>query len=58
MVVATDISPNSLKVIKKRFAKYKQKLIVQVADMEKLSFNKNYFDIVTCAGNLVMEIMI
>lgn len=52
MVVATDISPNSLKVIKKRFAKYKQKLIVQVADMEKLSFNKNYFDIVTCAGSL------
>jgi|TARA_A100001037_G_scaffold292244_1_gene307282 SAM-dependent methyltransferase len=51
-VVATDISPKSLEVIKKRFVKYQQKLIVQVADMEKLPFNKNYFDIVTCAGSL------
>lgn len=51
-VVATDISPNSLKVIRKRYAQYQQKLIVQVADMEKLPFNKNYFDFVTCAGSL------
>jgi ubiquinone/menaquinone biosynthesis C-methylase UbiE len=51
-VVATDISPNSLEVIRKRFGDYHQKLIVQVADMEKLPFNKNYFDIVTCAGSL------
>ena len=51
-VVATDISPNSLKVIRKRFVEYQQKLIIQVADMEKLPFDKNCFDIVTCAGSL------
>ena len=51
-VVASDISPASLEIIKKRYSDYQNSLIIQVADMEQLPFKNNYFDIVTSAGAL------
>jgi len=51
-VVATDISPNSVKIIKKRYKKYSDKLIAKVADMESLPFGNETFDVVCSAGSL------
>jgi len=51
-VIATDISPNSLKIIQKRYVKFGKKLIIKVADMEKLPFDDNNFDVVSSAGSL------
>ena len=51
-IVASDISPSSLEIIKKRYSEYQNNLIVQVADIEKLPFEENYFDVVTSAGSL------
>lgn len=49
-VVASDISPNSLEVLSRRFNRGRVK--TQVADMEMLPFNDNTFDVVTSAGSL------
>ena len=53
-VIATDISHESLMVLKKRMeaSYYFDKLKVQVADMEDIPFEDNQFDIVTIAGSL------
>lgn len=50
-VFATDISPNSLKVLHARY-KDSGRLVTQVADMECLPFQDEHFDFVTCAGSL------
>jgi ubiquinone/menaquinone biosynthesis C-methylase UbiE len=47
-VVASDISPNSLKVIMRRI----EGVRTQVADMEDLPFKNDSFDVVTSAGSL------
>ena len=51
-VVATDISPNSVQIIKKKYKKYSDKLIAKVADMELLPFGNETFDVVCSAGSL------
>jgi ubiquinone/menaquinone biosynthesis C-methylase UbiE len=51
-VVATDISPNSVQIIKKKYKEYSDKLIVKVADMELLPFGNETFDVVCSAGSL------
>ena len=51
-VVATDISPNSVQIIKKKYKKYSDKLIAKVADMEHLPFGNETFDVVCSAGSL------
>ena len=51
-VVATDISPNSVQIIKKKYKKYSDKLIAKVADMESLPFGNEAFDVVCSAGSL------
>ena len=51
-VVATDISPDSLKIIKERYVRFEKKLTVKVADMEKLPFSNSNFDVVSSAGSL------
>jgi SAM-dependent methyltransferase len=50
-VCATDISPTSIKIIKKKFSRYKN-FSSKIADMENLPFRKNSFDIVCSAGSL------
>ena len=50
-VCATDISPTSIKIMKKKFSRYKN-FSSKIADMENLPFRKNYFDIVCSAGSL------
>lgn len=50
-VCATDISSESVKVMQIRFSKYKN-FLTRVADMEKLPFRNNSFDVVCCAGGL------
>ena len=50
-VYATDLSPLSVKVMKKRYSKYKN-FSSKVADMEKLPYNNGSFDIVCSAGSL------
>ena len=51
-VVATDISPNSVQIIKKKYKEYSDKLIAKVADMELLPFGNETFDVVCSAGSL------
>tara|TARA_Y100000768_G_scaffold383984_1_gene367139 strand:- start:23388 stop:24140 length:753 start_codon:yes stop_codon:yes gene_type:complete len=52
-VVASDISPSALKLIKKNIPKeYKSSLKTVVADMEALPFEDSSFDVVTSAGSL------
>ena len=51
-VVATDISPNSVQIIKKKYKEYSDKLIAKVADMELLPFDNETFDVVCSAGSL------
>jgi ubiquinone/menaquinone biosynthesis C-methylase UbiE len=50
-VCATDISPNSVDVMKRRFSNYSQ-FSSMVADMEKLPFNDESVDVVCAAGSL------
>ena len=50
-VLATDISPKSVKVMANRFAEYKT-FRSEVADMEDLKFDDNSFDVVCAAGSL------
>ena len=51
-VVATDISHKSLEVIRRRYTKYYNNLVTQVADIEKLPFDNNSFDIVSSSAVL------
>jgi ubiquinone/menaquinone biosynthesis C-methylase UbiE len=51
-VVATDISSNSLQIIKKIYKEYSDKLSTKVADMESLPFNNETFEVVCSAGSL------
>lgn len=51
-VTATDISPNSLKLLEQRIKDAGGSVITQVADMESLPFDENSFDVVACAGSL------
>jgi len=50
-IVASDISPKSVEIMNKRFSNYAG-FSSKVADMEKLPFNNESFDIVCCAGSL------
>jgi len=50
-VCATDISSKSVAVMRNRFFKYKN-FLSKVADMEKLAFKNNSFDIICGAGSL------
>lgn len=50
-VCASDISPLSVLVMKKRYSKYKD-FSSKIADMEKLPFKNKSFDIVCSAGSL------
>jgi len=50
-VTATDISPKSVKFMKKYFSYYK-KFSSHVADMEKLPFKNESFGIICCADSL------
>lgn len=50
-VVASDISPASVKVMKNRFSTYTD-FSAEVVDMEKLLFEDNSFDVVCSAGSL------
>ncbi|MBC8489114.1 MAG: class I SAM-dependent methyltransferase [Bacteroidetes bacterium] len=54
IVTATDISSNSLKVLEKNLSKVEGggRLKTMVADMEKLPFKNESFDMVTSAGSL------
>ena len=51
-VMASDISPNSLTLLRQRFRNNPGKLETAVADMENLSFEANSFDVVASAGSL------
>lgn len=50
-LTATDISLQSLKILKMRFSDF-ENLEIQVSDMENLKFSDNSFDIVLSAGSL------
>ena len=50
-VVASDISPNSLKILENRYKDFSN-FRTKVADMENLPFASNSFDIVCLAGSL------
>jgi len=50
-ICATDISCESVMVMKKKFFKYRN-FFSKVADMEKLPFKNNSFDIICGAGSL------
>lgn len=51
-VVASDISPNSLKVLQKKIEDTDHNISIEVADIESLPFNDHSFDIITSAGSL------
>ena len=51
IVCATDISPESVKLLQKRFGE-SERFSAQVADMEALPFTDASFDIICCAGAL------
>ena len=50
-VCSTDISPKSVEIMKKKFSNY-EGFSAQIADMEKLPFNNESFDVVCSAGSL------
>jgi ubiquinone/menaquinone biosynthesis C-methylase UbiE len=50
-VCATDISPKSVEAMNKKYLKYKN-FSSKVADMEKLPFKNESFDIICSAGSL------
>ena len=51
-IIASDISQNSLKVLKKNYKKTNTKLKTVKADIEKLPFSNESFDLVASAGSL------
>ena len=51
-VYATDISPNSLKVLATNFKGFSNSLKTKVCNVEDLPFKNEAFDIITCAGAL------
>jgi len=51
-VTATDISPDSLRLLEQRVRADTGALTTQIADMEALPFPDGSFDVVTCAGGL------
>lgn len=51
-ITASDISPNSLSLLKQRFQSISGNLRTEVADMECLPFNDSSFDVITSAGSL------
>jgi ubiquinone/menaquinone biosynthesis C-methylase UbiE len=51
-VTASDISPNSLSLLKQRFHNTPSNLKTVVADMESLPFEASSFDVIASAGSL------
>jgi ubiquinone/menaquinone biosynthesis C-methylase UbiE len=51
-VTASDISSNSLNLLKQRFKNVPGNLNTEVADMESLPFDDSSFDVITSAGSL------
>jgi ubiquinone/menaquinone biosynthesis C-methylase UbiE len=51
-VTASDISPNSLGLLKQQFKNVPGNLKTEVADMESLPFDDSSFDVITSAGSL------
>jgi ubiquinone/menaquinone biosynthesis C-methylase UbiE len=51
-VTASDISPNSLNLLKQKFQSVLGNLKTEVADMENLPFDDSSFDVITSAGSL------
>ncbi len=51
-VTASDISPNSLSLLKQQFKNVPGSLKTEVADMENLPFDNFSFDVIACAGSL------
>lgn len=51
-VTASDISPNSLSLLKQRFQNTTGNLKTEVADMESLPFEASSFDVIASAGSL------
>jgi ubiquinone/menaquinone biosynthesis C-methylase UbiE len=51
-VTASDISPNSLSLLKQKFKNVPGNLKTEVADMESLPFDDSSFDVITSAGSL------
>jgi ubiquinone/menaquinone biosynthesis C-methylase UbiE len=51
-VIASDISPNSLSLLKQRFQSTFGNLEIEVADMERLPFEESSFDVIASAGSL------
>jgi ubiquinone/menaquinone biosynthesis C-methylase UbiE len=51
-VTASDISPNSLGLLKQQFKNVPGNLNTEVADMESLPFDDSSFDVITSAGSL------
>jgi ubiquinone/menaquinone biosynthesis C-methylase UbiE len=51
-VTASDISPNSLSLLKQQFKSVPGNLKTEVADMESLPFDDSSFDVITSAGSL------
>ena len=49
-VCATDISPKSVEVMSQKYSKYKN-FFSKVADMEKLPFKNESFDVICSAGS-------
>ncbi len=51
-ITATDISPNSLRLLKQKLKDAPGNLMTEVADMESLPFDDASFDVIACAGGL------
>lgn len=51
-IIASDISPTSLNLLKQRFQNTLGNLETLVADMESLPFEASSFDVIVCAGSL------
>ncbi|MCP9823427.1 class I SAM-dependent methyltransferase [Cyanobium sp. L1E-Cus] len=52
LVTASDISPNSLSLLKLQFKNVSGNLKTEVADMENLPFDDSSFDVIASAGSL------
>jgi ubiquinone/menaquinone biosynthesis C-methylase UbiE len=51
-ITASDVSPASLEIIHQKFTPHFQNFKTEIADIEKLPFVDNTFDVVCCAGSL------